>query len=193
MSQGITTSRFPADSPPENRCYTTADVLLIFGMPGTGKTTYSKWLVSHGWGRIQADGAPRQDMEAIRAAILGDATPFLKRRAARPAGFVVEWGHPIPEVVWRVVALGYNAWFFGGDRNAALLSWLARHTEMQGDAGLWHYQVACLEETWPEVCAAFGPKMIATVFPGPRHLPPPEIHKLLGLPPVGDRVPRPAG
>jgi hypothetical protein len=157
------------------------DVLLLSGLPGAGKSHFAKWLEGCGWGRLESDDADPRVREVLGAAVGGSDEPLLSERRKYPLGLVLEWGFPmdwLPQLR-AMIGRGYNAWYFDGDREAALQGWTNAH---QGwDVGLWHQQVQRLDARWPEICPLYRSKILTTVGPGPWHLPEQEIHRLMGL------------
>jgi hypothetical protein len=155
-----------------------SDILLITGLPGTGKTRYTEWLEHHGWGCVRSDAMDN----LLDLAIAGVDTPLLQRANAFPEGFVVEWGFPVTKLpeLRKMIRRGYNAWYFDGDRDAALSGWRAR---WQGRPETdFHLQADSLEERRSEIAKLFVGKILETVRPGPEYLPEESIHQLIERP-----------
>jgi len=165
------------------------DVLLISGIPGSGKTRYAKWLEGHGW-RVESDRlGPSSDSlsEGFRRAVEGDDGPLLEAAGESP-GLVVEWGFPVQALplVEAMIRRGYKAWYFEGDRDAALTAWTSNWASVQPKENWWA-QVAGLDSVLPRIRAIYVNRIIRTVEAGPTHLAEPDIHKLMGPPGLMDR------
>src|SRR5437899_2671491 len=107
----------------------TSPLLLIGGVPGTGKTTFAQWLADRGWTAVDHDevvghGFTRTELDAAWAGLFNrhPATvyPFVKFARQWPTSVVVEFG--LPARWWRIVvqlrAAGVIPWWFDGDRDA---------------------------------------------------------------------------
>lgn len=154
-----------------------SDILLITGLPGSGKTRYTQWLEARGWGCVRYDDEPKR----LDPVISGDDTTLLAEAARFPNGFVIEWGFPGQYLgrVRSMIARGYRAWYFDGDRAAAFAGWKSVHPDV--DERTWRIQVANLDGVKPQIREVFGSRMLTTVFPGPRYLTEEEIDTQLGL------------
>ena len=162
-------------------------VLVISGLPGTGKSVYARWLEQRGWGRVSVDellgraSVSWSRLErAVVAAINGD-DGALRTEAATYPGVVVEWGFHTNDLgrLVSMVERGYVAWYFDGARPAALAGWRNAHPgEPEGD---WHAQVRKLDDAWSQIQAAYGENLIETVNHLGVYLAPEEIDGRIGL------------
>jgi hypothetical protein len=158
-----------------------SDVLLLSGLSGAGKSHYAKWLEGRGWGRLEFDNADDLVREVLNAAVGGWDEPLLSERRRHQHGLVLEWGFHTDNLpqLRAMIERGYNAWYFDGDRDAALQGWKAAHPQL--DVRFWHAQVQRLDTHWLEISALYRSKIITTIEPGPHHVPEKEIHRLIGL------------
>jgi hypothetical protein len=77
----------------------------------------------------------------------------------------------------RLVDLGFSAWWFDGDRTAALESWLDR--ENPGDEEFWQVQTAWVDLNWQRIAEAFRSRIVRTIGPERSYLSEPEIDRLM--------------
>lgn len=157
-----------------------SDVLVISGIPGAGKTTYTRWLEERGWGCLRMDDRD-QDDRLVRAIYEENDGPLLETVQTHGAGFVVEWGFHVTQLaqVGSMIRRGYNAWYFDGDATAALASWKQQHKLLP--SGVFQGQLDLLKAHMDEIRELYHSKFIATVTPGPTHPPCEKIHQLLGF------------
>ena len=129
-----------------------ARFLVISGIPGTGKSTYCQWLhEKHGFNHQDVD------WQGLPSAELLDNRPL-----------VIDWGFPANEPSlsacldlinsWR--GSGAEMWWFDGDRDAALRSFLARGTVSKSD---WDYQLGGIESNWHRLAEEVKGKVIDTI------------------------------
>jgi hypothetical protein len=151
------------------------DLLLISGIPGTGKTTYARHLATLGWDRINHDVAGRSPLEPTWRRIF-EVPPVNKDRVAAFVGataghrVVVEFGFPVE---WLGVATaakqnGATIWWFDGDRKASLNSWRIGWGGQQPDWA-WQRQVDAIEAHWSQIRSVFEPNLLTARLPD-RHL-----------------------
>src|ERR1700676_1596910 len=111
--------------------------LILSGIPGTGKSTYSRWLTeNHGFTHFDIDwsSSPTDDE------LVSDR-------------LVVDWGFPANEpgitqsleVIRSWQQLGAELWWFDGDRDSALESFLKRGTVGKE---AWDYQLQGIATNW---------------------------------------------
>lgn len=153
-------------------------ILLISGLPGVGKSHFVDWLGRRGWGCLHSDDDPDDRREWLWAAARGADEALLAAAAKHPAGFVVEWGFP-PDAFHLVEAMierGYNAWYFDGDPDSALLCYLRRGGSWRTTHN-WRVQAAGLRAIEDRIRAAYEPRILVTLRAGPVHLPEREIFR----------------
>lgn len=131
--------------------------LLVSGIPGTGKSTFSRWLVSqHGYLRCPlAD----QDEPGDHFFEQIDAT------LANGSDVVIDWGFPPPllEYVRRLVGGGVVNWWFDGDRDAALQSYLS----LGKPRSAWDAQLAAIGQRWDQISDVFSGRILQVISTGP--------------------------
>jgi hypothetical protein len=120
--------------------------LLIAGIPGTGKSTFTRWLINH--------------HHYVRCPFGEEPGPTFwadinEARATRP-NVVIDWGFPVSclPAVRTLIASGVKPWWFDGDRDAALQSFLARpdHPATRAD---WDRQITAIQQHWNEIKVVF--------------------------------------
>lgn len=154
-------------------------LLLLSGLPGTGKSHYGKWLADeHGyvqweteahwdrWGALMADGP------SIRT-----ATSACNVVRALGADVVVEWGFvpadlPFVRVLGKV---GLELWWFSGDEAAARQSWQTRPVPL--DDIVFDNQLDRIHDAWSKIEPVYRDNIIETVMPGPTYLSEMDIYR----------------
>jgi hypothetical protein len=135
--------------------------VLIAGIPGTGKSTFTRWLACHhGFVRCPAGEEPDN---AFGSEVL---------EALVHPRLVIDWGFPAYEpglahslaFVELLIEQGVRAWWFDGDRDAALESFLARGTVSKE---AWERQLAGINENWTRIEPPFAGRILNVVSAGP--------------------------
>jgi hypothetical protein len=142
---------------------TVSEILLLSGLPGAGKSEYSKHLERRGWLRLEHDAAIPAERAAIEAAISGNDEPLLTLVLGPSKGVVLEWGfHPdnLPQLK-AMIGRGYNAWYFDGDRGAARAAWQRAWPET--DVAVWDAQCDRLTEHKSEIAEIYGSHVVTTI------------------------------
>src|SRR5271157_4492309 len=131
--------------------------LLIAGLPGTGKTEFSRWLAeTHQYVHIEVDAALETD-PAVQLLLhrdvfnVGGVAENLK---ARGPDVVLDWGF-VPSLLGRVrqlVRAGFEPWWFTGDEGAARQSFLE---SARAPEGLFDLQLADIHASWPRIEKVF--------------------------------------
>lgn len=114
--------------------------IVVAGIPGTGKSTFSRWLaVEHGF--------VHQDVDA-------QGVPSDETLANRP--IVIDWGFPSHEAAlsscisliegWK--ESGARLWWFDGDRGMAFRSFMRRGTVPKQ---AWDYQLLGINKNWAKI------------------------------------------
>jgi hypothetical protein len=167
-------------------------VLILWGIPGAGKTEFAKWLIERLNGlRIDSDELSHQPLTVLEVAWLGviraePGAPAAFMRAARSTGrpIVVEYGvwavRETIELLGQLQTLGAEPWWFDSSpRAAALQAWRERNRRVaeQRRAGSpiespmffstdepWYRVVITIEANWDLLKAFYGPtRMLVTV------------------------------
>lgn len=163
---------------------TLSDILVLSGVPGSGKTHFAQWLERRGWAAVNHDRLnPQRPLDAawIRA-YHGDDRPLLQLAGAHK-GAVVEWGfHPAVDCdrFIAVAGRGYNIWYFDADHAEALRSWRRAWNGAMPDA-TWHLQVRRMASIWDRVRDVYGDRVLRTLEQGGSRLSEKAIyHRIFG-------------
>lgn len=90
---------------------------------------------------------------------------------------VIDWGFPVSHIgtVRRLIASGASAWWFDGDRTAALTSFMTRGTVPKA---AWDRQLAAIEASWSVLAQLFDDRILHVVSGDPPiHVPAADILK----------------
>lgn len=135
--------------------------LLIAGIPGTGKSTFARWLVlERGYVRCPSGEEPGANF-----------LPDIDEARRGSDNVVIDWGFPVGmlDTVRALIASGVEPWWFDGDRNAALESFLAR-TGHPATKAAWDVQLRNIEDHWDDLASTFEGRILDVISPGPVHL-----------------------
>jgi len=166
-------------------------VLILWGVPGTGKSTYAKHLVKHhGYVHIDTDVGGAGESKAAKAwrAVLngqGTSEDFVKIASYNPEPVVMEYGmfaNPQGrELLRRLRDAGAEPWWFDGDRVAAFKVWQEENKKARPTFvdPMWHNVVRVIDENYAALKDFFGDNMVRTIEAGPTHVPPEDTFKTM--------------
>jgi hypothetical protein len=163
-------------------------VLILWGVPGAGKTTFADWLVDNkGFIRIDSDlGGAGNSKAAVawRAFLNRSGTPeaFMKVARCSQQPIVLEFGMYASlgaiALLEQLRQAGAEVWSFDGDRDEAFEAWKLENRKSGRifDTGerKWNQVVGMMNENWPHLAAFFGSNIVRTIKAGPMHVPPAE-------------------
>lgn len=156
-------------------------IVLLSGIPATGKSTYGRWLA-------ETKGFVHVDVEAPGALVThsldvawrgmfktGAVRAFIDQVGQLGTEVAIDWGFPptcLP-VVRAIQAAGVGTWWFDGDRAAARRAFLARGTV---SATHLDHQMAGITQHWCEIQMVFAGRIIQVIDSKGQYLPPGEIY-----------------
>ena len=144
---------FPSDQQPIR--------LLITGVPCTGKTTFTKWLVENfAFIACQSDHDPQFLERAVAAVNDG-------------RNIVLDWGIPagaLPFAKQFIDQNSFQAWWFDGDIETAKQIFINRPGHPATLAN-WDVYIAGLRSHASEYASLYGDRRIRTLDPGPKRMP----------------------
>jgi hypothetical protein len=152
-------------------------LLLISGDSATGKSTFSEWLRDeHGYKRHASDEDPNFLEKALSAA---GTSPNVVLDWAIPAGAI--------SLATNVIAQGFEAWWFSGDRKTTREVFLARPDHPATFAMYVNYMNG-VDKYWPMYESLFADRRLDVLLPGPWHMPVEErLERIQAYPrPVGN-------
>jgi hypothetical protein len=143
-------------------------MLVLSGMPGSGKSHYAAHLADQGWRWINHDVASGGDaLERLWLAVRTDSlTETLAAFvAAAPTHTVLEFGFPVQylPVIEALRKAGAVTWWISGDDAACLRAWRG---ERKVDDAIWDNQVDDIAREWPRIAVAYGDHIIITRLHG---------------------------
>jgi hypothetical protein len=153
-------------------------IVLLCGIPGSGKTTYSRWLAQQkAFDHLDFDellsgtGTPTQ-LKLI--GLLKTSPRDFVHKLSRRAPTVIDWGFSLASIalIRELQQRGISVWWFDGDREAALQSFIARGTV---SLEAFRNQMGAIEKGWNQIKAVIGNRVINAVAAGPTHLAPEKI------------------
>jgi hypothetical protein len=142
-------------------------VVLLTGIPATGKSSYGRWLEANK-GFIHLD---LENAKPEHANLVGiwwgickgtNSVEAMLQEAGRPVA--VDWGFPPHLYPWVQAAkdAGVSVWWFDGDRAAARESFIQRDTVPVAALDV---QMASIANYWPNIEPILGPSIIEAIKP----------------------------
>jgi hypothetical protein len=160
-------------------------LVLITGIPGSGKSRVLEELEGHGWRGLRGDDKPRgrwaeDDERAWDLFVRGDDAEIRRLAAAEPVGLAIEFGFPggMISTVELWISRGVEAWFLDGDHQAAFQAWRAAND--YPDEVFWN-QLQSLVGVDVDISRIFGSRRIRTVAAGLVHAPVEATLERMGL------------
>ena len=157
MDRAPTPTDRPAPSP----------LLLISGVPATGKSTFARWLAENrGFlvADVERDGLARLGLQSEwdQAVSHGRQAGLVAALHALHRPVALDWGYPPSRLpfVEALCSAGVDAWWFDGDRAAARRNFIDRGT-VTVDALDQH--MANIQAVWPRLATFYGRRIIHTV------------------------------
>jgi hypothetical protein len=163
-------------------------VLILWGVPGVGKTTFADWLVDNkGFIRIDSDyGGAGNSKAALawRAFLNRSGTPqaFIKVARYSQQPIVLEFGMYATlgaiALLEQLRQAGAEVWWFDGDHDEAFGAWKRENRKSgrkfdTGDAK-WDQVVRYIADNRGAIDAFFGSNIVFTIGRGPVYKPPSE-------------------
>jgi hypothetical protein len=164
-------------------------LLLIWGISGAGKSHYCEWLARRGYTYLDNDTIAQKMAEGTADARerlwmsthVGQTSPQHFLRSLDGEQVVVEFGARPDDrsldLLRQLMELGASAWWFDGDRAAALESWRDRDVPVPDE--YWHIQTRAVEAAWTKIAEIFRARIVRTVGPRRAHLPEAQIDRLM--------------
>jgi hypothetical protein len=159
-------------------------LLILWGAPGTGKSTFARYLVDHhGYVHIDTDvgGAGHSKAaKAWQALLTGQGAPedFVKSALYNPQRVVVEYGmfanRDGINLLARLRDAGAVPGWFDGDRQPAFRAWRQENAKARPHFTdpMWHSVVAVIDANMAALKDFFGANMARTIEAGPQHVAP---------------------
>ena len=165
-------------------------LLLICGLPATGKTTFGDWLRdTHGYLHLDlesraclaSNGLPHFWPERIWNLDESELTAFFAYLRLLNRGTVMTWAFhtDLIPLVGDLVQHGCQPWWFEGDRLASRKAHgmrkrlITQGVTHRGEPNMPAYDayVASLVQHWADIAPIFGDHIIHTLHPDDTHLP----------------------
>ncbi len=160
--------------------------LLIAGIPGAGKTSFSRWLSdTYGYVHIEVDVAVEEDplIQLLLHRDVLNVQGVAESLISRGPDVVLDWGF-VPTLLGRVrqlVRKGFEPWWFTGDEEAARQAFSAAGKAPQE---LFDLQLQDIDSSWPRIEKVFRGHILRVIestqdgFARPQ---PKELSLLMGL------------
>ena len=155
--------------------------ILISGIPGSGKSTYCRWLEQEkGFIHLDFDellngrGSERKLM--LIQHLSNTAVDFIRAIAEEKRPIVIDWGFPVAGLsLIRLFKLsGITIWWFDGDRAAAEESFIRRGTV---PLEAFRAQMRSIAQGWSQIEEVIGDNVIYAVNAGPSYATPEIIYQ----------------
>lgn len=159
-----------------------ATFLLVSGLPGSGKSSYCRWLArEHGYLHIDVDLQEEPCLNLLASSQPGALQDMMAGLLARNPCVAFDWGFPV-QFIDRVRLMkhqGAHVWWFDGDEKAAEQSALARPWAKPEE---FHHQLESIRSTWSAISKVFQGQILEVVGPGPSYTSSEELYALMGRP-----------
>jgi hypothetical protein len=166
-------------------------LLVISGVPATGKSRYCEWLTGRGWRFINHDLAERAtraiDQTWWRLVTSDKAADFVQVVSAGTQDIALDFGFPIALLpqVRQLRAAGAQHWWFEADHQTAREAFIVRNEEMARlgkrdrivDIRFFEQYVSDIAAHRDQLHQQFKPKIIETLLLGGKYLPLKEIDR----------------
>jgi hypothetical protein len=160
-----------------------SEQLLITGIPGSGKSSFGRWLRDNrGFFFVDMEAEPKEpdslDSAGLRPTweefTAGENRMAFVREIQSKKPFVLDWGFPLgcSNIVLALIHAGIDAWWFEGDRITAREHYLKRNTHPVIDFDI---QFANIAGNWELVRPMFGNRVIRVALADGSLLSPPKI------------------
>lgn len=144
------------------------EFLLISGIPGSGKTSFCRWLdVVQGYRHVEVD--TEEDKALHSALVLGDRlrlAQVVSKMRNEDIPTVIDWNLPPSRLksAQRLRDMGASIWWFDGDRATA-----AGIVVQRGNLSLpaFERQMLEIDESWLDIRAVFARRILRVLEPGP--------------------------
>lgn len=159
-------------------------LVVLWGVPGAGKSTFARWLVQEmGYEHVETDAAvldgPATALQRawITAGNARGIEAFVEAVGGNALPVVVEYG------MWadddHLVHLGYlrqlgaEPWWFDGERSAAKEAWREKNRRAGRliEDAIWDRVVGVIDQNWAHIEAFFGSRVLRTIEPECHHVP----------------------
>lgn len=164
-------------------------LLVISGVPATGKSSYCRWVARSGWVHINHDRLTNraEDQMWVAAISRRRAADFVQTVANAKPDIVLEFGFPfvyLPDV-HQLKAAGAQHWWFEANHQTARKAFVARNEESIREhkpnqfvpLEAFENYVRDIAAHQDEIQKLFAPKIIETLQPGGTRLDVDEIHR----------------
>ncbi|MGA2529829.1 MAG: hypothetical protein ABSG36_11780 [Acidimicrobiales bacterium] len=139
--------------------------LLIAGLPGTGKSEFSRWLKeTHGYLHIEVDSAVENDpvVQLLVHRDVFNVQGVADNLLARGPDVVLDWGF-VPSLLGRVrqvIRRGFEPWWFSGEEDAARLAF---KQSARAPEALFDLQLADIRSSWARIGKVFDDRVLDVV------------------------------
>lgn len=154
--------------------------ILSAGIPGSGKTTYCRWLEQEkGFLHLDfdelLDGRGTEQKLSLIECLHHSAKEFIRAISDQGQPIAIDWGFPLSmlTLIRMFKANQIAIWWFDGDRNAARESFVRRGTVPLKDFAA---QIESIEKEWAQIDHIVEGNVINTVTAGPAHTSPEYIY-----------------
>lgn len=147
-------------------------IILLSGIPATGKSTYGRWLEKNkGFIHLDVENETRGLKKNLASGFFSSTSsiPHLEELKKLGAPVLLDWGFP-PEnlsFVQKLKQEGVTLWWFNGDHDAARRAFIARNTVAVECLDI---QMPKIVRCWDQIKQVFHPNILEVLKSNDRRM-----------------------
>lgn len=153
-------------------------LILLSGVPGSGKTEFCRWLASErGYVYIETDAQWSTWGPLLCVQNMREATNARNQARALSPDVIIEWGFRVDllDCVRRLRVVGFDTWWFDGDESAARQGYVMRRGKTPDVMNAYGIQVQAIQAARVKLERFYEGRIVRTVTAGPTYVPAEQI------------------